>query len=312
MAIKVVKYNPEYYDLWNSFVAQSVNGTFLFHRDFMEYHSDRFIDYSLLIFDKDKLVAILPANIKNNKIYSHQGLTYGGLIIENISHEKYMIFFDNLKKYLSVKSFNDLFIKQMSVPYQREAEALEYDEHIEKQIIKEELNMQVNLNNFSISKSKLKHYRRSQKNNFLIVEDDDLNPFWNKILIPLLSEKYHTKPLHSLEEINYLKQKFPDNIKQYSLYYQGEIIAGITLFLNSKYIVKSQYGAASSLGKKLRAMDFLFIELIHKFKEFNYTYFDMGTATDDNYPEGFNPGLMNQKEELGCRAYKQNTYYISL
>ena len=68
--------------IWNDFVSKSKNGTFLFHRDFIEYHSDKFDDFSLLVFFKQELVALLPANQVNNTIFSHQGLTYGGLILK--------------------------------------------------------------------------------------------------------------------------------------------------------------------------------------------------------------------------------------
>src|SRR5690606_10487106 len=82
---KIQKYQPTDISLWNNFVAQSKNGTFLFRRDFMDYHQDRFQDYSLLIFEDNKLVAVFPANKVGNTIYSHQGLTYGGLVLpENV------------------------------------------------------------------------------------------------------------------------------------------------------------------------------------------------------------------------------------
>ena len=38
------------YEVWNTFIGQAKNATFLFHRDFMEYHKDRFLDYSLIVF----------------------------------------------------------------------------------------------------------------------------------------------------------------------------------------------------------------------------------------------------------------------
>lgn len=80
---KIIKYTSEHYNLWNDFVADAKNATFLFHRDFMEYHSDRFEDYSLLIFDeKENLKALFPANRIENDLFSHQGLTYGGLILD--------------------------------------------------------------------------------------------------------------------------------------------------------------------------------------------------------------------------------------
>ena len=82
----IIKYTSDYYQIWNDFVANAKNATFLFNRDFMEYHSDRFEDNSLLIFDeKDKLVAIFPANRIGNELFSHQGLTYGGLILDEKS-----------------------------------------------------------------------------------------------------------------------------------------------------------------------------------------------------------------------------------
>ena len=43
----------------------SKNGTFLFLRAYMDYHSDRFHDHSLMFHnEKGKLIAVLPANIK--------------------------------------------------------------------------------------------------------------------------------------------------------------------------------------------------------------------------------------------------------
>ena len=48
MPIDIVKYNHNMKAEWDAFVKTSKNGTFLFMRDYMEYHNDRFIDYSLL------------------------------------------------------------------------------------------------------------------------------------------------------------------------------------------------------------------------------------------------------------------------
>ena len=48
----------------------------------MDYHSDRYLDYSLLIYKKDVLISILAANRVDDQLYSHQGLTYGGFILD--------------------------------------------------------------------------------------------------------------------------------------------------------------------------------------------------------------------------------------
>jgi hypothetical protein len=65
----VKKYDQNDYKIWNDFVAQAKNATFLFHRDFMEYHKDRFEDFSLLVYQDEKLISILPANKVRNAVY---------------------------------------------------------------------------------------------------------------------------------------------------------------------------------------------------------------------------------------------------
>ena len=79
--IQIVKYEEKYKNDWNDFLSRSKNGTFLFNRNYMDYHSDRFEDHSLMFFSNNKLVALLPANIKENILVSHGGLTYGGLVV---------------------------------------------------------------------------------------------------------------------------------------------------------------------------------------------------------------------------------------
>jgi len=63
--MQILKYTTEHKNIWNEFVKNAKNAHFFFLRDYMEYHSDRFEDYSLLVFDEtQKLISILPANIK--------------------------------------------------------------------------------------------------------------------------------------------------------------------------------------------------------------------------------------------------------
>ena len=48
----IVRYTADKEAEWNAFVAQSKNGTFLFDRGYMDYHSDRFTDHSLMFFER--------------------------------------------------------------------------------------------------------------------------------------------------------------------------------------------------------------------------------------------------------------------
>ena len=111
--MKVKRYRSQYKEIWDSFVINSKNGHFFFQRDYMEYHSDRFEDISLLIFnDKSKLISIFPANISGRTIHSHQGLTFGGFITDNdMKTETMLDLFDHLKIFCTKNNINKIIYK---------------------------------------------------------------------------------------------------------------------------------------------------------------------------------------------------------
>ncbi len=304
-------YQENDYQEWNAFISKAKNATFLFHRDFMEYHKDRFDDYSLVVMDGEKWVAVLPANRVGDTVYSHQGLTYGGLVYnDKIGTEVIELIFNVLLSFLIEKKIQNFIVKLIPEFYHlRASNEVNYFLFQQKaNLISRSMNLAIDYSKpLQISKSKLKHFRRISELGIKVLEADDCTSFWNEILIPRLQEKHKVRPVHSLEEINTLKSNFPNNIKQFNAYFQGEIVAGITLFC-SHHVVKSQYGATSSQGEKIRALDYLFINLINKFA-LEYSYFDMGIVDKKDL---YNKGLLKQKEELGCSVYVQDVYKMNL
>ena len=110
--IEVRRYNPDDADRWNSFVAESKNGTFLLDRRYMDYHADRFTDYSLLFYLDDKLVALLPANVQGDILFSHGGLTYGGLVTtDKLKTVDALDVFNYLRKHLLLEGFERVIYK---------------------------------------------------------------------------------------------------------------------------------------------------------------------------------------------------------
>src|SRR5262249_25566861 len=80
--LSVCKYTEELKPHWDAFVSGAANATFLFQRDYMDYHRERFPDHSLMNFQGSQVVAVLPANLRTDGVLvSHEGLTYGGLVI---------------------------------------------------------------------------------------------------------------------------------------------------------------------------------------------------------------------------------------
>ena len=308
MHYSVKRYKKEDQQQWNDFVASSKNGTFLFHRNFMEYHADRFEDYSLLLFKNNELISVFPANRLNTTVYSHQGLTYGGLVLPSINGEDVHQLFNALVSYLKDDGIHKLVIKSIPPFYHKKPSNELYFELIDQggTLYHRDLNLAIDYSKpLSIHKNKLKNYRKREDLGFTIAETENFKPFWEDVLTPRLATKHKVSPVHSLEEIQLLKSRFPDHIKQYEIRLNNEILAGITTF-ETDTVVKSQYGATTDLGEEHRALDYLFISLIKKYKESGYHFFDMGTVTDGNF------GLLKQKEELGCDIYTQDFYSLSI
>lgn len=309
---KVLKYTSEQYKIWNNFVANAKNATFLFHRDFMEYHSDRFQDFSLLVFDeKEVLKAIIPANISNHKIYSHQGLTYGGIVIDaTLKIEKFISIYSEILRFLNENKIEIIHFKLLPNIYcSQPSEEINYALFLsETKLTRRDALSTIDLKStFKINSNRIEGVKRANKLGLKIKKTSDFNDFWNMVLIPNLEKKHEAKPVHSLEEMQQLQQKFPNNIKQYNVYQNNEILAGTTLFIDKK-TVHVQYISAIGNKNQHGALDYLFHHLITN--EFaDYLYFDFGIS-NENQGKNINKGLQYWKETFGARTFIQDFYEV--
>ena len=307
----VKKYQPDFKTIWDEFVTNSKNATFLFYRDFIEYHHDRFEDYSLLVFKENTLVAVLPANRVNTSILSHQGLTYGGLVLSaTIKLPEVIICFKHILEFLDVQNVTELQLKSLPNIYHNSASD-EQDYMLfktEAKLVRCDILSVVNPKDSVLSKSRLEGVKRGRDNNLEIREVSHLDTFWNEILIPNLKEKYNTKPVHSLSEIESLKQKFPDNIRQFNVYDNDVIVGGATIF-ETHNVAHAQYISANNDKNKLGTLDVLHAYLLKDvFKE--KPYFDFGSS-NENEGQNINEGLLFWKEGFGARSIAHKFYSIN-
>ncbi|KJD35068.1 hypothetical protein PW52_11980 [Tamlana sedimentorum] len=307
----VIKYNPNYFDVWNNFIQNSKNATFLFYRNFMEYHADRFSDFSLMVFKKNKLVALLPANRNSKTVYSHQGLTYGGLILKNdVKFNEVLEMFSSLLSFLNSENISHLEIKLMPAMYCN----LPNDELsyllflLQAELIKKDNLSVVNQRyKLAISNNRLEGVKRGVKHNLKVEESKSFDEFWNTILIPNLNKKHGVKPVHSLSEIKQLHENFPDNIKQYNVYHEGAIVAGTTMFI-TKNVAHCQYISGNQDKNQLGSLDFLFEKLINEFFA-DKLFFDFGSS-NENHGRTINRGLQFWKEGFGARTVVQEFFSV--
>ena len=305
------RYTLEDYAIWNHFVSGAKNATFLFHRDFMEYHSDRFQDFSLLVFDEGKLISILPANRVGNTLFSHQGLTYGGFVFDGkIKLGEVIAITKNVLAFLHSSDITIFQVKLIPSIYNAFfSEEIEYAMFLAnaKLIRRDCLSVIDMTKDFAFSKDRKQCIRRGEKNNLVIKEELNFELFWNEILIPNLNKKHVTKPVHSLTEINDLQQKFPKNIRHFNVYHEDKIVAGTTVFITDK-VAHPQYISGNKQKNELGSLDFLYNHLITEvFKDKNF--FDFGISHEQNGKK-INLGLLFWKESFGAKTTVQNYYEV--
>ena len=150
--------------------------------------------------------------------------------------------------------------------------------------------------------------RKALKNEIRIEESDHLELFWD-ILNTNLKNRYGVRPVHTLQEMQLLKSRFPENIVLY-LAFQGERAIGGTLLYLMGHIVHTQYISASLEGKEVGALDLLFDYLINT-QYATCEYFDFGQSTENN-GEYLNEALIFQKEGFGGRGVIYDIYEYEL
>lgn len=304
-------YHEKDHDNWNNFIGVAKNATFLFHRNFIEYHKDRFQDYSLIILDGEKWVALLPANVIEDKVFSHQGLTYGGLVYnDKLKLASIIEIFKVVLTFLNDSKIQKLQIKLIpSIYHQKPAEELNYALFlVEAKLIRRDAMSVIDLSKkSSIVSGRKEGIRKGKKHQLQIKEEQEFELFWDSILIPNLANKHEAKPVHSLEEIKKLKGFFYNNIRQFNVYENDIIVAGATIFETSN-VAHCQY-ISGKVGKNdLGGLDYLFHHLITEvFK--NKHFFDFGTS-NENQGKKLNNGLSYWKESFGASTIVHDFYEV--
>lgn len=283
----------------------------MFHRDFMEYHSHRFQDFSLMVYKKEKLVALLPANVVDDVVYSHQGLTYGNLIYpKNLKTSDFIEVFIALLKFLNANNIITLNLKELPTPYlyNQSNNPIEYVLFkLEAKRIRADMHSIIDMKHKSFSNSRKEGVKRGFKYNLRVDESSDFELFWTKILIPNLQTKHQVQPVHNLQDIKSLKSKFPDQIRQFNVFYNDEIVAGTTIFENPN-VAHCQYISGNSDKNELGSLDFLHHHLIENVFS-DKPYFSFGTS-NFNAGKHINKGLQFWKEGFGARSITQAFYAV--
>lgn len=306
--VLIRRYNSADRSEWNSFVGKAKNSTFLFDRSYVDYHEDRFRDHSLLIYSDNKLKALFIANENNDRIESHGGLTYGGLILEpGVRLEEVLQYFYHLLLYYHSNGFKTVFYK--CVPSFFTIYSSNEDLYalflLEATLTRRDAFLVLEPGKTSAYQTRRKRaLKKAQTAGYSVRRSSDPDLFWSEVLEPNLESRFGAKPVHSASEIKLLMDRFPEQIQLYELF-TDKVSAGIVVFL-AGYVVHTQYISATDEAKKNGLMDALVHELVNETFA-NMRIVSFGTSNGIE-PRTLNRGVFDWKEGFGARTHVQDFY----
>ncbi len=309
----VYSYRNKYAQQWNSFALKAKNTHFFFQREYMEYHKNRFEDWSLMVYDdKERLVALLPATREGDELISHGGLTFGGFLVDSqMSAELMLSVFDCVLDELRRQGFHTWIYKCMPHIYHRyPAEEDRYALFINHaELVRRDVSTAIYLpERYDYETRRKRAVKKGLKNGVEVRQSNDFEKYIS-IVNNVLGNYHDTQAVHTGAELRLLAERFPNNIKLYVGERDGEILAGTVIFENEK-TVHTQYLANSDEGRQCGALDVVIDYLLTEVYA-NKTYFDFGISNEDN-GRYLNKGLIAQKEGFGARAVVHDFYNLVL
>jgi len=304
-ALNIKIYSPDYKDDWDDFVKQSFNATFLHYRDYMDYHADRFEDFSLMIFRGDALTALIPAHRRGPELFAHEGLTYGGWLWTKVHRtEKMSDWFGQILIFLAGRGISRWYLKDIPPFYAGFC-------HTNNRFVYRRYGRRAKAVDFwtidtrrPLSSLRNADRRQSVREaggwNLDINLSDNWEAFWD-LLEGSLARRHGARPVHRLAEITRLHRLFPAHIRLWTVHHKGRLIAGAVVY-ETGHVARLQYLAGTD-DKALRpAIDALVWHLIRHYYS-RKAYIDMGSALG---PGGApDEGLVYWKESFGAQPLPQ-------
>ena len=311
--IHTERYNPEFKSIWNRLIEESINGNFMFKRSFMDYHQDRFEDFSYLIWRGSKLVAVFVAamprkRLDNSTLIAHPGLTYGGLVYgTGLKYARLEQLYELLLDTLVKEGIEIIIIKPVPNVFYRNYS--DVDKFILNKLgfilAKRELNsVIISSESIQLNENKKRTIQKSIKNKVYVTTSTDYKNYWD-ILRRTLKQQHNVEPVHTLNEINESVSSNPTHIKLYVAIKDGEVVAGVVTFSDARQgYVHAQYIAGSEVGKAIGAVDAVLLHVIEEAmaKQQRFSFGISSVNGKVNY------GLLRHKEGFGATTEVMDTY----
>ncbi len=308
--MEIYRYSAEKKGEWDAFVSEAKNSLFMFKRDYMDYHSDRFSDHSLIFAEEGKLMALLPANVSGDVLYTHGGLTYGGFLLKNDARQHTVNdCMAALKVHMKEEGLKKLVYK--CIPHIYHLQPAEEEEYAlfanGAGLTAMGVSTVVDLKDpLKMPKGRKAQISRAKREGVCIELKTDKESFEKFIALEneVLTARHNVHAVHTADELYLLYSRFPDNIALYAAMKDDKLIAGCVIFIY-RSVVHVQYMAADEEARRIGALDLAVSNVMETYAP-DYKWLDFGISTE-NGGKYLNEGLISQKEGFGGRT---NVYRI--
>lgn len=303
---------------WDALVDASANGSMLHTRRFLAYHGDRFADRSLTVRGPDgRLAGVIPAAespADGSTVVSHPGATYGGLLtVPGVGGAAYRSMLERSLDVWCGLGYTALayapapFIYHR-VPCQDDCYVLW---RLGARLSRRTLSACIDLGHRLPPSSRRKRsLAKALRSGCSVRRGAAILPAFWPVVEAALFERHGRRPVHTLEEIQFLASAFQANVECLGAYVGDEIVAGVVLF-NSPTVTHVQYSLSSPAGMSAGAMDLLVEHAIEASAERNARFVDLGISTDSEGLE-LNESLHQFKLEFGAGTVVYERYELEL
>ena len=300
--------------VWDDLVTSSRSNHFMFRRDYMEYHRDRFVDASLLVMQGDSPVAALPASRDGDVAVSHAGLTFGGLVSgPKLTARRTLDALEAVVSHLRGEGSAALVYKAVPHIYHRLPAEEDLYALFRQGAILERRDCSAAIradSRLRYTKGRRAALGQAASAGLKVGRDTAVADFM-AMEGEALQRRHGVDPVHSPAEMHCLAGRFPDNIKLYTARQEGDgkLLGGVLIY-ETDVVAHAQYIAGTEEGYAVHALDAVVDFLLDSEYE-GKRWFDFGISTTDQ-GRVLNAGLIRNKESYGARAIVHDTYRIEL
>lgn len=311
---EIKRYTPSEQNRWDTFVSEARNSSLLFMRDYMDYHADRFDDFSLMAYKGARLSALLPANLADGVLHSHQGLTFGGWILprKHIDGSDLLEIFQSAMEFCRKEGISAIDYKTIPTIYHEQPSEEDFYclTRLGGIVTECRLSESIRLaSNPGLNTLRRRHLRKAADYSIREAADDPLvtGQFY-VMLCECLAERHSTRPVHTLQELSKLHLLFPENIRIFIIDDQAGAQAGVCIY-SWHDVAHCQYIASTQRGRELNLLTPLFSFLIDDVFA-DCRYFDFGTSNEAD--GSLNDGLLRQKASYGASGISYPRFLLKL